>query len=432
MIFTKEQNYIRYRKIKAFGNSICFYLCRIFPVKKNLLSVCTFEGKGGFGCNPKYLVQKLHERNPDLKFVWFVNDMSKEFPDYIKKVPNTLWSRAYWLTRSKIWIDNYRKPYGTVKRKNQYYLNVNHYTIGIKCTGLMRGAGFSKMAYLVSKNDSDMVNDFVIDSEWCEQISPKALVYDGLYLKTGTPRCDILFGDRNRAKSDIRKKHNLPPDAKIVMFAPTFREGAKDGKRSVFSEEWTIDFKALLDALENKFGGKWYICTRVHPQLAPSFEGRSFEDLEGRMFDESHADDMYEILAGMNAYITDYSSACFEAGFAKIPVFLYADDVEKYTHDRGSLLWNLATDDRLHIKNNKEMTPNFDVELPFTLAKNNEQLLLDIESFTEKEYSKKIDEFYKTLGLVFNGNASEKLARVIEEKIGYYYKQKLVCKCIQN
>ena len=413
----KEKNYIRYRRLKAFGNSLCFYLCRIFPVKKDLISVCTFEGRGGFGCNPKYLVQKLHERNPKLKFVWFVNDMSKQFPEYIKKVPNKLWSRAYWLSRSKVWIDNYRKPYGTVKRRGQYYLNVNHYTIGIKCTGLMRGAGFSEMAFLVSKNDSDMVDDFVIDSEWCEQISAKALVYDGTYLKTGAPRCDILFGDRSAAKAAVRQKHNLPLDSKIVMFAPTFREGAKDGKRSVFSAEWTIGFKGLLASLESKFGGNWYICTRVHPQLAASFTEKPIEGLEGRVFDESHADDMYEILAGMDAYITDYSSACFEAGFAKIPVFLYADDVKKYTHDRGSLLWNLATDDRLHIKNNKSMTPGFDVELPFSLAENNEQLFRDIENFTEKEYSKKIEKFYKTLGLVFKGNASEELAKVIENRV---------------
>ena len=44
----KESNYIRYRRLKAFANRCCFYLCRIFPIKKNLISVCTFEGKGGF------------------------------------------------------------------------------------------------------------------------------------------------------------------------------------------------------------------------------------------------------------------------------------------------------------------------------------------------------------------------------------------------
>ena len=81
-----EKDYIRYRKLKAFGNKLCFIICRIFPVKKNRISVCTFEGKGGFGCNPRYIVEELHRRSPEYEFVWFVNDMNKEFPSYIKKV----------------------------------------------------------------------------------------------------------------------------------------------------------------------------------------------------------------------------------------------------------------------------------------------------------------------------------------------------------
>ena len=205
----------------AFRESIKFYLCRLFPVQNNLISVCTFEGKGGFGCNAKPLVEELHRQHPDFRFVWFVNDMDKTFPDYVQKVPNTAWSRAYWLSRSKVWIDNYRKPYGTKKRKGQYYLNVNHYTIAIKCTGLLRGEGFSEMAYLVSKNDSDMIDGLVIDSTWCEQCFDKALVYEGNFLKTGAPRCDVLFGDRSFYQKKFRQKHNLPEDAKVVMFAPT-------------------------------------------------------------------------------------------------------------------------------------------------------------------------------------------------------------------
>ena len=416
----KESNYIRYRRLKAFANRCCFYLCRIFPIKKNLISVCTFEGKGGFGCNPKYLVQELHKEHPEYEFVWFVNKNSweKQFPEYIRKVPNTLWSRAYWLTRSKGWIDNYRKPYGTCKRKGQYYLNVNHYTIGIKCTGLWRGEGFSKMAYLVSKNDSDMIDDLVIDSAWCEEVSPKGLVYDGTYQKTGAPRCDILYGDRSDAKRKFREEHNLPQEAKVLLFAPTFREGAKDGKRFVFSEIWSIDFKRLIDNLEKKFGGKWYLCVRVHPQLAPTFKEYKNPDVQDRIIDESQADDMYEILAGMDAYISDYSSACFEAGFAHIPVFLYADDIQKYANDRGALMWNIATDPRECIGNNKVMTPSFDVKLPFTFACDNEELEKDIMEFDPRKYDEVLDEFHKKVGLVFDGRASEKLAKKIELMIG--------------
>ena len=414
----KEMKYIRKRKRQAFRESLCFYACRIFPVRRNLISVCTFEGKGGFGCNPKPLVEELHRQNPQLRFVWFVNDMTKEFPDYIRKVPNTLWSRAYWLSRSKVWIDNYRKPYGTKKRKGQYYLNVNHYTIGIKCTGLWRGEGFSPMAYLVSKNDSDMIDDLVIDSKWCEEVSPKGLVYEGAYQNTGAPRCDVLYGDRSDAKSRFRKKHHISEDAKVVLFAPTFREGAKDGKRFVFSEIWTIDFQRLLDNLQKKFGGKWYLCVRVHPQLAPTFQEYKNPEIQDRIIDESQADDMYEILAGMDAYISDYSSACFEAGFAHIPVFLYADDIQKYAKDRGALMWNIATDPRERIGNNKVMTPNFDVKLPFSLASDNEELEKDIMEFDKAKYDKVLDEFHEKVGLVFNGRASENLANKINQIVG--------------
>ena len=413
----KEIKYIKKRHRKALFEGIFFYVCRIFTIKKNLISVCTFEGKGGFGCNAKPLVEELHKRNPEYEFVWFVNDMSKEFPDYIRKVPNTLFGRVYWLTRSKVWIDNYRKPYGTVKRNGQYYINVNHYTIAIKCTGLLRGKGFSEMAYLVSKNDSDMIDALVIDSDWCEQSFDKALVYEGTYLKTGAPRCDVLYGDRSKEKDKFHEKHNLPENAKVVMFAPTFREGAKNGVRSVYSEIWSIDFKRLIDNLERKFGGEWYVCIRVHPQLAPTFSEYKNPEVQERLIDESHADDMYEILAAMDAYITDYSSACFEAGFAHIPVFIYADDIQKYAHDRGALMRNIATDPRNDVKNNKEFTPKINAGFPFTVAYDNEQLESDIMNFEREVYDKELDMFHEEIGLVFEGNASKKLAGVIGEKM---------------
>lgn len=411
-----EKNYIRYRKLKAVCESICYYVCRIFPIDNNLISVCTFEGKGGFGCNPKYVVEELHKRNPDYKFVWLVNENAweKEFPEYIKKVNNSsIWSRAYWLSRSKVWIDNYRKPLGTKKRNNQYYLNTNHFTIGIKCTGLLRGSGFSEMARLVNQNDSNMMNTLVTDSELCELTCPKGMLFDGPYLRTGAPRCDVLYGKRDIPRISFRRKHNLPEDAKVVMFAPTFREGAKDGKRFVYSEEWTLDFDRLLDALEKRFGGNWYICLRVHPQLAASFKDK--KNSNSRIIDESQADDMYEILAAMDFYITDYSSAIFEAGFAKIPSIIYADDIQKYEHDRGQLMWNIATDALDHVTSNKKVLPELDLVFPFSIATNNEEMEIIIADFDIGEYEESLDRFHGKIGLVFNGDASRK----VSDQIGF-------------
>ena len=101
-----EQKYINKRKRQAAWESLRYYLCRIFPVRKKRIAVSTFEGRRIYCCNPRYIVEELHKRDSEYEFVWIADDMEQECPEYIRKVPNTKWARAYWLSTSKIWIDN--------------------------------------------------------------------------------------------------------------------------------------------------------------------------------------------------------------------------------------------------------------------------------------------------------------------------------------
>lgn len=409
----KEELYIAKRRFQAFLHSVQFYLCRVFPIKKNRIAVCTFEGRGGFGCNPKYIAEELHRRDLDLEIVWLVNDMSKQFPEYVKKAPNTNWSRAYWLSTSKIWLDNYRTRYGTKKRKGQYYLNTNHYTVCIKRVGLWRGDGFSQMAYLVSKADSEQIDDMLGDSLFCDEMYPKGLLYKKQLKRTGAPRCDALIFDREAKRERFRKKYHLPEDARIVMYAPTFREGAKNGKRSVFSEEWSLDFKMLLNTLSEKFSGQWYLCLRVHPQLADKFNGYNDETLSKYLIDESKADDMYEVLAAMDVYITDYSSACFEAGYAKIPVFLYIDDLESYIEQRGGLFWDYKLDSKQFVTDGQIFKKTKAI-LPFSVSQSNDELQVAIREFDRGDYEARLDCFHKEIGYKCDEQASIFVVNMIE------------------
>nr|WP_276948315.1 CDP-glycerol glycerophosphotransferase family protein [Acetatifactor muris] len=400
--------------MKACGNAILFVLCRVIPIQDNKIAVCTFEGRGGFGCNPKYIVEELHRRNPEYRFVWLINDYDKQFPTYIKKVKNTVWNRARHLATAKIWLDNYRKPYGTIKRKGQYYINTWHGTIGFKATGLWRGDAFSKMAYLVSKNDSNMIDYVLIDSEWCSEMFPDGLVYYGDFLKSGAPRCDVLYGNRKKIKEKFKKQfHVMERNAKFIMYAPTFRERQKGGARSVYSQVWSLDFEKLMTVLQRRFGGIWYVCIRVHPQLADSVQKYMGE----RLIDLSNQDDMYEVLAAMDILITDYSSVAMDASFGGIPVFIYADDIEEYAKDRGSLLWELSEDTKAAVKNNKRMTPGIDAELPYGIARNNEELEDIIIHFDMEAYERKMEKFKSDVQLVFDGQASGRVADKIERLI---------------
>lgn len=416
----KEKIYIMYRKVMAGLSSLCFYICRVFPIENNLIAVCTFEGKGGFGCNPKYIVQELHRQHPEYKFIWFVSkDLidRKEFPEYIRKVKNNIWSRAYWLTRAHVWIDNYRKPYGTVKRKGQYYVNTWHANMGFKSIGLWRGDAFSKMAYLVSKNDSDMIDVITIDSNYCEIMFRKGLVYTGEYLKVGQPRCDILYGNRNKERTMFRERHGLSLESKVLLFAPTFRENIAGGKRKVYSEISTIDFEKVLEAFTERFGGEWHLCVRVHPQLAASTREHFTSDKNTKIIDISYEDDMNENLAAVDAFITDYSSAAFEAGYCDTPVFIYADDLQKYSNDRGSLLWDFLDTQDGYVHNNKKITPQIDTILPFTLAQTNYELVNNILNYNEYKYRMDLNRMKEDIGLVFDGHSNAAIAERIIQKM---------------
>lgn len=391
----KEKNYIRYRKLKALGSRMCFLAFSIFPIKKNRITVCAFEGKSGFACNPKYIVEELHKRNEDYEFIWFVNDMEKEFPAYIRKVKNNLINRAYWLSTSKVWIDNYRKPFGTRKRKGQTYINTWHGTLCIKPIGKYRGDLLPKIASIVSEDDSKNIDYVLSGSGWCDKHYPLGLLYNGNIIRTGSPRCDIIVNRGEEEKKAVRERYNIPLNAKILMYAPTFRGGSQSMNRSVATGEMQIDFNQLIASLEKRFGGEWYILLRLHPQLAAQNQYCKVNQDSKKIRDATQYRDMNELIAGVDAFVTDYSSAIFEACLMKIPCFIYADDLEDYIKERGDLFFNMY-------------------ELPFPIALNNDELIRNIDSFNEDEYQHKLKGFIEEQDITEDGKASQNVAELIE------------------
>ncbi len=393
-----ESMYITKRKVKAFLQGLIYYVCRIFPVDQRKIAMWTFEGNGGYGCSPKYVAEEVLKRNQEgrgnYRIVWLVNDVKKEFPKEIEIVRSTLWNRAYHLSTAGTWISNTRTFYGTRKRKRQRYIQTWHATICIKPIGKYRGSQFPKMAYLVSAYDSKLIDYVLSGSAWCDHMYRDGLIYDGEIIKTGTPRCDVLINQRNEKYRQMRAEYKLPKDVKIMLYAPTFRGGSQNKNRDVNAEEATVDFIWLISSLEQRFGGKWYVFLRLHPQLAAKMEGLKTGQISERLIDVSQRPDMNEIIAGSDAFLTDYSSAIFDANMIYIPGFIYADDLEDYVADRGDLFFDMY-------------------KLPFPVALNNEELMENIVRSDEEKYRKRTDEFMEEMGVFEDGRASERVAELI-------------------
>jgi len=392
----KEKLYIAKRLLEAKAQSVLFYLFRLFPIRKKKIVFCCIEGTTGYSCNPKYIAEEFLRIDDGYELVWLVNDDSKQFPHGIHKVRNSLWYRAYHLSTAKVWVDNSRKQLEVRKRKNQLYIQTWHAKLGFKPTCLDRGKSFSRIAYLVSKHDSDMIDYVLSNSAWYDNTLPTGMLYTGPVLRMGSPRCDILINNRETAHMCIRKFYNLPADAKIVMYAPTFRGGSQGIKRSLQQSIHTPDYNQLVQALEKRFGGMWYILLRLHPQLTVRHVGA--DKRNARLLDVSFVDDMYELLAACDAFLTDYSSAAFDAAVMKIPVFLYVDDYEEYEAERGKLLWDLK-------------------KLPFPLGCSNDELDNQIVNFDNYEYQEKLQWFFDQNDVMEDGKASVHICQFLVQEM---------------
>lgn len=386
--------YIRLRERQARRLSLLFRLMRIFPIRKNKIVFSTYEGDSGFCCNPRYIAEELHERRPDLEYVWLTKDLTRTFPDYISVKAYTPWSLAYQLSTARIWIDNYRKPLGTLKRKGQLYIQTWHASIGFKAVGLYRGDAFPEIARIVSEWDSNLADYFLSNSEYCDRVYPKKLLYNGPTLRTGSPRVDCLVNDRENLSSYLRERLGLSPQMKLLLFAPTFRGGNQNGKKQVVAEVPQLDFDRLIRVLQKRFGGEWRILLRLHPQLSAKMDEMPLLTKDERLVDVSKDPDISEIMAGCDVVITDYSSCAFDAAFAKIPVFLFADDVQEYIGNRGQFMWKWE-------------------ELPFSLAETNDELEACIMHFQEDQYNNDIDRFMNKHDVLEDGRSSERVADAI-------------------
>ncbi len=409
-MMAKEDKYIEKGIGKARIQRMPFYLFRILPIKRKKIVFCCIEGTTGYTCNPKYIAEELIRRNNILnqidsyELVWLVNDTSKVFPGEIKVVKNTLLNRAYHLTTAGFWIDNSRKQLEVRKRKGQIYIQTWHAKLGFKPTCLDRGASFPKIAYLVSKHDSDMIDYWLSNSDWYDKTLPTGSLYEGKILRTGSPRCDILIKAKNdkefknKIKEDICKKNQIhsekTDDVHFLMYAPTFRGGSQGTDRVIENGNHTLDYKLLKQSLEKSFGGTWYILLRLHPQLVARNLNKVSHD--NSLIDISKVDDMYEILAGCDAFMTDYSSAAFDAAVMEMPVFLYCDDYGEYEEKRGKLLWDLK-------------------ELPFSFAENSRELMYMVESFDKKRYNQNLLRLFKENGMEENGESSKRVVDIMQQ-----------------
>lgn len=372
------------------GVALLFYLFRVFPMKKNKVVIDSYGGRG-FGDNGKYIAKELLKRGGDIDIVWLCSDLTEPMPDGIRKVSFFSVRSIYEQVTAKLWIDNRRKPGYVRKRKNQIYIHTWHAGIALKRIEKDAVGALSNYYVKCAKRDSAMIDYLLSDSRWTTELYRNVFWYDGPILESGLPRQDVLVNPEAGLKEKVKEALGIPDDSRVILYAPTFRDGHVDDPLQFYRLDWSM----VLKAFSERFGGKWTGVMRLHPNIA-----RLSKDLARHrsVVDGTNYPDMQELLVASDCVITDYSSTIIDYCPTGNLGFIFATDIDEYQKSRNFY---------------------FDIrELPFPIGETNQELKEKILSFDAEKYQKDIYEFYHDkCGLYPVGSASETVCDLIFSNI---------------
>ena len=373
---------------KVFGNIFSLIIRCFTRVHKGRMMCWAYTFKQ-YSCNPRYLTEHLLENNTEFEIFWvFRGNVDTSGVDKRIKCVRYKSLQYYILVNTaEFFITNARTdPYRIYwhKRKGQKYVMLWHGGVALKRIEKDAEAQLSYSYLKKAKIDSKVCDLMVSGCRFQTSLLKEKFWYDGEILERGIPRNDVFFNKARHPemKERICHKYGISPDSRIVLYAPTFR-------RDKSIEPYRIDWSRVVPELRKIYDTeKISVLLRLHPNLIGKADASSLINDES-VIDVTRYHDMQELLCVSDLLITDYSSSMFDITMLKKPCMLYATDIEKY--NRGYY---------------------FDfAELPFPLARNEEELIGNIRTFDSAAYDESVESFFeKHIGLCEDGNASKAIA----------------------
>ena len=359
-------------------------LFRMLPLE-NRVSFIAFSGRQ-YSDSPRRISELLLAEHPEIPQVWAFNEPEKfRFLEKkgIKVVKYKSLEYLYYVMTSKVYVDN-AEFWSILKfRPEQMVLQTWHGGGAYKRVGSHR-IDVNELEQQHAVEKMNKITLFVSSSKaFTDYVIRDAYRYRGEVLECGLPRNDDLLSPAPLSRR-VRDALNIPDDAKVLIYAPTFRN-------SHSLDLYDVDFARLRSALEAKFGGKWVILLRMHYYLADKVIGSGADYLRNA----TDYPDMQDLLQCADVLLTDYSSCMWDFSLMGRPCFLYARDIAEY---RGERDFYTPID-----------------SWPFPLASDNDELEKVIAAFDADAYLNAVDRHHEELGSTESGSAAKQcVERIVE------------------
>lgn len=360
----------------------------VLPIKNNRVIFESYMGKQ-YSCNPKYISEALQKSKKPFEIVWaFEKPGNYHYikEQGIKVIKST--GILFWIYRltARVSVTNVMWRNYTPIRKGQYEIQTWHGGGGGYKKTLADDKGEQQKSVTLNRHLKNFERYSLVLTSSATSLRTNArmaMKYKGVVLG-GTPRNDMLINhDRPDVEGRVKRYFNIPPNAKLALYAPTWRKGAT-------REDYDIEYKGFKRALKDRFGGEWIVLRRMHWMAAAFFSDSTDDYISAESYP-----DMQELLYTVDVLVSDYSSSIWDFSFTYKPCFLLCFDLPKYKEDRD--FYNPIT------------------TWGFPLAQSNEELCENIRSFDEEKYRISMDEQHVRNTSFENGHAAENVCKIIEE-----------------
>lgn len=341
--------------------------------------------------SPRYLYEELI-KHKDIEAIWIYNKFSFLHTQNTKVVKRFSPEYFYYLARSKYWINNQNFPSYIKKRRNTKFLQTWH------GTPLKKMLNDLDKIYGRSEGYLDRINGAVKQWTYLLSQSPyttksfrSAFNFKKEIIEEGYPRNDIFFNGQEQeiAIRKIKNQYSINPNGrKIILYAPTFRDNLKEGKK--FYEDIQINYDDFFD----KFKDDYILLIRSHSVIKSNIK-LDDDKFNNSIINVSNYSDIQEIYQITDILITDYSSVFFDFVNSKKPIIFYPYDKEEY------------------IDNIRGLYLNYDEIVPGPIVKNQKELFYALENIEQikKQYKEKINNFKKVYAPMDDGKSSQRIVK---------------------
>lgn len=283
------------------------------PIRQGILFE-SFSGKST-GDNPRAIFDDLHARGVDVPMWWSVVDGTVPVPEGAQRL--VIGTRAWiQVARSaRVLVTNNNFPQWFDKQPGQYFLQTWHGT-PIKRLLFDAPSAFIPLTYRrlmrrqVAQWDLLLAQTPEAARDLCSSTG-----FDGEVRIGEQPRnVRLLGGDKRR--SQVRQSLGIDRDARVVLFAPTWREQLRGRPRSLDSNT-TVDPQELARELDA------VVLVRGHHMNDIHASGAGVINVSAWPFVE-------DLMLASDVLVSDYSSIFFDWALLHRPGIVFAPDLEWY------------------------------------------------------------------------------------------------------